>query len=322
MPITGLMAAPLSDGRLQVFASKNDGTLWTLWKVGTDPNSAWTAWQRMPASSLGVKVGCAAPLPNRALQLFVIANAGFNPPFQTGPGVETTWKVSGQSTAAWADWTGFFAGEQAGAVGPGASSVAAAPLTDGRIQVFIAVTGTNVSRLMTLWKETTDVNAQWTDPVNFGLPAGQGISRIAAGRLSDGRIQIFATTATAVFTSWKNSTNPNDMWSPWQTFYSQTDDDAIAAASLPDGRLQLWRLNRNGAMWSRWKVTSNPNAAWTEWSVFPAPGGQPIAFAAAPLSDRRLQLFAADSSGAMFSAWKVTTDPNAAWTPWTPFPRP
>src|SRR5947208_4329627 len=229
MPITGLMAAPLSDGRLQVFASKNDGTLWTLWKVGTDPNSAWTAWQRMPASSLGVKVGCAAPLPNRALQLFVIANAGFNPPFQTGPGVETTWKVSGQSTAAWADWTGFFAGEQAGAVGPGASSVAAAPLTDGRIQVFIAVTGTNVSRLMTLWKETTDVNAQWTDPVNFDLPAGQGISRIAAGRLSDGRIQIFATTATAVFTSWKNLTNPNDMWSPWETFSSQTYVDRISA---------------------------------------------------------------------------------------------
>lgn len=175
----------------------------------------------MPASSLGVKVGCAAPLPNRALQLFVIANAGFNPPFQTGPGVETTWKVSDQSTAAWADWTGFFEGEQAGAVGPGARSVAAAPLTDGRIQVFIAVVGTNVSRLMTRWKETTDVNAQWTEPVNFGLPAGQGISRIAAGRLSDGRIQLFATTATAVFTSWKNSTNPNDMWSPWQTFYSR-----------------------------------------------------------------------------------------------------
>jgi hypothetical protein len=322
MAITGLMAAPLSDGRLQVWASKNDGTLWTLWKEGTDPDSAWAQWRRMEAPSIGVQVGCAAPLPNNALQLFVIANAGFNPPFQSGRGVQTTWKVSQQSTAAWADWQGFWNGEQALHGGAGASSLAAAPLTDGRIQVFIAVVGNNVSRLVTLWKATTDVNAAWTDPVDFNLPAGQRIFRIAAGRLSDGRIQLFATTDTDVLTTWKETTNPNAQWSPWRTFYSTTDDDAITAAPLSDGRLQLWRLDRNGAMWSRWKLTTNPNAAWSEWSVFPAPGGHPIAFTAAPLSDRRLQLWAADSTGAIFSSWKVNAHPDAAWTPWSPFPQP
>ena len=198
MAITGIMAAPLSDGRLQVWASKNDGTLWTLWKGGPDPDSSWTQWQRMEASSLGVRVGCAAPLPNKALQLFVLANARYLP-LQSGPGVHTTWKVSNQSTAAWANWLGFWVGEQAVGGGPGALSVAAAPLTDGRIQVFIAVGGHNSSRLVTRWKATTDVNAAWTDSVDFGMPAGQGISRIAAGRLSDGRIQLFATTAPRTF---------------------------------------------------------------------------------------------------------------------------
>jgi len=312
------MAAPLSDGRLQLWASKN-GTLWTLWKEGTDPDSGWTPWQRMAA---GVTVGSAAPLPNKALQLFVIANAGFNPPFQTGPGVDTTWKVTHESTAGWADWVGFWSGESAVGGGPGASSVAAAPLTDGRLQVFFVVVGNNVSRLVTRWKTTTDVNAAWTDPVDFALPAGQSISRIAAGRLSDGRIQLFATTGTAVLTTWKASTNPNDVWVPWQTFYYQVDDDRITAAPLPDGRLQLWRLNRNGAMWSRWKANTNPNAAWTEWAVFHAPGPHPALFTAAPLSDGRLQLWVADASGAMFSAWKASRNPDAAWTPWQPFPAP
>jgi len=38
--------------------------------------------------------------------------------------------------------------------------------------------------------------------------------------------------------------------------------------------------------------------------------------AVAPLSDRRLQLWAANTNGELFSTWKVTTDPNADWAPW------
>jgi hypothetical protein len=47
-----------------------------------------------------------------------------------------------------------------------------------------------------------------------------------------------------------------------------------------------------------------------------------MAFAAAPLSDGRLQLFCADEHGAMFSSWKETPHPDAAWTPWASFPAP
>jgi hypothetical protein len=316
------MAAPLSDGRIQVWASKNGGSLRTLWKATTDPNSGWTAWQYMPADTLGVTAGCVAPLPNRALQLFVIANAGFDPPFQTGPGVETTWKVSGESTAAWADWNGFWQGESAVGGGSGARSLAAAPLTDGRIQVFIAVLGNNGSRFLTAWKETTDVNSGFSPVVDFNLPTNHFIQRITAGRLSDGRIQLFATTQSEVLTTWKETTSSTAQWAPWSTFYSTSDDDMITAAQLPDGRLQLWRLNRHGGLWSRWKVTTNSTAQWTEWSVFHAPGEKLTSFAAAPLSDGRLQLFAADSTGAMFSAWKENRSPDAPWTPWTPFARP
>src|SRR5262249_44532668 len=158
----------------------------------------------------------------------------------------------------------------------------------------------NASRLVTCWKATTDVSAAWTSFVDFTPPGGV-LRRIAAGRLSDGRPQLFATTDHDVLTTWKADRNPNAAWAPWQRFYAQTDDDAISAASLPDGRLQLWRLNRNGAMWSRWKTGPNPNAAWTEWATFSVPGRRTLAFTAAPLKDGRLQLWAADESGAIYT---------------------
>ena len=323
MSITGLMAAPLSDGRLQIWASKTGGVLQTLWKETTDPDSAWTPWQVMPASSLGVSVGCAAPLPNGALQLFVIANAGFNPPYQTGPGVLTTWKVGSESTAGWADWNTFYTGESAVGGGAGARSLAAAPLTDGRIQVFVVVLGNNASRFLSAWKVSPDVSSAWTDLTDFNLPTSKPITRITTARLSDGRIQLFATTFDEVITTWKVDGSSTAAWAPWQNFYPMNDDDKIIAATLSDGRPQLWRLNRNGAMWSRWKENTNANSGWTEWAVFPTPPTDKIVeMAAGSLNDGRVQLFAADSTGAMFSLWKAGKDASSAWTPWTPFPRP
>jgi len=322
MTISGLMAGQLSDGRLQVWASK-DGGLFTLWKDGVPADSGWTNWQKQPAETLGVTVGAVAPLENGALHLFVIANAGFNPPFQTGPGVQTTFKLGPESTAGWADWTVFIEGEQARGVGAGASSIAAIPLSDGRLQVFVVMANQNVAKLVTRWKLTTDVSAAWNPTVEMPFAPGEAISRISAGRLSDGRVQLFATAVGSnVFTSWKLTTDSAAAWQPWQLFYSGSDDDQITAASLPDGRMQLWRLNRNGALWSRWKVAVDSSAAWTEWQAFPTPSSRATVFTAAPLSDGRLQLFLADETGAMFSSWKADTNPDAAWTPWAPFPSP
>jgi hypothetical protein len=325
MAWTGLMAAPLSDGRLQVWASRDDGSLWTTWKVTVDPDSSWAPWQHEAANPLGVTVGAAAPLLSGALELFVIANARFNPPFQTGPGVETTQKVNDQSTAAWADWTVLVPGQSALGGGPGARSVAAAPLTDGRIQVFIAFRGNDSAQLLTLWRTSNDPDTGWTNPSEFPLPAGQGVNWIATARLSDGRIQLFATADTAVFTCWKASTNANAAWTDWVEFDPLVgDNDRIYAASLgpSDGRPQLWRLDQQGSLWSRWKYSTSANDAWTEWTLFPELNGQMTQFAAGPLKDGRLQLFGADQSGALFSAWKAAPDPNAAWTSWTPFPGP
>jgi hypothetical protein len=41
--------------------------------------------------------------------------------------------------------------------------------------------------------------------------------------------------------------------------------------------------------------------------------------AGAPLPDGRLELWASDGAGGLFTTWKVSTDPNADWAPWADF---
>ena len=41
--------------------------------------------------------------------------------------------------------------------------------------------------------------------------------------------------------------------------------------------------------------------------------------AVAALPDRRLELWATDNQGGLFTTWKVDTDPNANWSGWSDF---
>src|ERR1044071_8968332 len=41
--VKSIAAAPLSDGRLQLWTIDSNGTMWSCWKTG-DSNSAWTNW--------------------------------------------------------------------------------------------------------------------------------------------------------------------------------------------------------------------------------------------------------------------------------------
>jgi hypothetical protein len=41
-----LSAAPLEDGRLQLYLVDAEGRTWSAWKVSTDPDAAWTEWSK------------------------------------------------------------------------------------------------------------------------------------------------------------------------------------------------------------------------------------------------------------------------------------
>jgi hypothetical protein len=98
----------------------------------------------------------------------------------------------------------------------------------------------------------------------------------------------------------------------------------LAVANLADGRLQLWTVDENLALFSRQQQTTDPNSGWTPLTSFQTPQAKAVTFAVAPLSDGRLQLFIIDGSypGQIWSTWQETTESNSAWTSLSPFQAP
>src|SRR5438034_1118427 len=148
--------------------------------------------------------------------------------------------------------------------------------------------------------------------------------RLAVAPLSDGRLEVWVTDGQGgLFSTWKVDTDPNAAWSGWDDFLAEVgplpaDVNQVAVAPLPDGRLELWASDAQGGLFSTWKTSTDPNATWSGWSDFLAEVG-PLAagaraLAVAPLSDSRLELWVTDGQSGLFSTWKTSTDPNAAWS--------
>ena len=93
---------------------------------------------------------------------------------------------------------------------------------------------------------------------------------IYAGRLSDGRIQVWATQSNGQLQSrWKETTNPDSGWTGWSAFQTPEGGvNAMSGSQLEDGRLQIFATGPSGSRWSCWKTNTNPDSAWTKWSAF------------------------------------------------------
>ncbi len=308
MTIRTLVSINLTDRRPQIFASKSDGTISTLWKVSTDPDSAWTPWQTLARPPPRTSMVGAGTLSNGANQLFGLADMSIAP----GPAAVTAWKDGTDPNARWSDWVGLGYDHAGG--------IAAGSLEDGRMQFFVIQDG-----VKTQWKLTRDPSSGFSDVQDMtpaGLPTPTSLTVI---RLTDGRLQLIGPTSGAgLITTWKVNDNPNAAWAPWQEFPNtpQTRSSiGVAWAPLTDRRPQLWSYNRFGDVQSCWKVSTNPNDSWTTWQPFPGTPPNIIAMTAVPLQDGRPQLFVWDGRS-MFTTWKANMDPSAAWVTWQPFPAP
>jgi len=96
------------------------------------------------------------------------------------------------------------------------------------------------------------------------------MSDIAVAPLSDGRLQVWFTTAdNTLLSRWKANTGPDAQWTDWTSFPTPPGGVRdMTAAQLEDGRLQLFAIDPSGGTWSAWKTSTDPNAQWTEWTRF------------------------------------------------------
>lgn len=279
-----------------------ENALSVRWRLTTPPFAA----QRLAV----------APLPDRRLQLWATDGNG---------GVSSTWKLSTAASSAWAFWTDFLG--EVGPVNTGAQQLAAAPLPDGRLQLWVADGG---GGLQSTWKKSADPNADWSGWADFLSEVGAvsgGVTQVAAAPLPDGRLELWAVDRTGgLLTTWKETTDPDANWTAWSDFLHETGPvpegvHQVAVATLPDGRLELWVVDKRGGIRTSWKTTPDPDATWSQWSDFIAEVGAVtggvLQVAVAPLSDGRLQLFAVAGGGGLVTTWKENVDPNGNWTGWS-----
>jgi hypothetical protein len=74
----------------------------------------------------------------------------------------------------------------------------------------------------------------------------------------------------------RSSTDSNSAWTPWQQFFDteqfvDTGIQLFTVAPLSDGRLKLWGIDGNWALFSTWKLSQDPSSDWARWSSFPGP---------------------------------------------------
>ena len=150
MSVRSMTSARLTDGRPQVFAGSGHG-LFTRWKETEHPDAGWTAWQQVDFHHGRVTSLAAAPLTDERPQIFAVTETGE---------LWSTWKVTTDASAAWADWTKF------DGLPGSARSVGVATLTDGRPQIVVGTDSGSVSA----WKVSTHPDDAWTDWSTFDGP--------------------------------------------------------------------------------------------------------------------------------------------------------
>ena len=100
---------------------------------------------------------------------------------------------------------------------------------------------------------------------------------------------------------------PNGGWSGWYGLGGWASQ--ITVGSNADGRLELFGIGSNGAVYHDWQVV--PNGGWSGWYGL---GGWASQITVGSNADGRLELFGIGSNGAVYHDWQVV--PNGGWSGW------
>jgi hypothetical protein len=258
----------------------------------------------------------------------------------------------GPSGISWWGWGDFYSqsgSTESGTVFPAAASVAAM-LNGGTLQLYI---GGNTEDPRWQMVVATPSDPEPFDAVPFlPQPCSDGqvqapLGRLIAATRPDGHIQIWGIGGYLyeVWTSIQATANDaGSDWSDWTSFWptgSEPFDLAPgftngvipggnnAVAALPDGRLQLWVASTAdtgefGPVYSCWQLPNDSDAEWSPWIADWNINGRAdlVTMTVARLTDNRLQLWGLDQEGNMLTTWKIGTDSNSNWTPWSYFELP
>ncbi|HEX6478627.1 MAG TPA: hypothetical protein VF043_07270, partial [Ktedonobacteraceae bacterium] len=197
-----------------------------------------------------------------------------------------------------------------------------APNADGRLQLFVS------SADGSLWSIVqTAPSSTWSNWASLGKPVSTTLtdSAVVASN-ADGRLEVFAQGADqALWHIWQ--TTPNGQWSDWfsqgQPPNSGGIQGSLCLAPGQDGRLELFAIGNDGALWHIWQTAVNNG--WSNWFSHGNPQGQTFAGSTIPpvlasQADSRLHLFVPSLGGNM---WRISqTAVNNGWSDWVSHGQP
>lgn len=238
------VVAASADGRLEVFVQGADQALWHIWQ--TTPNGPWSAWYShgRPPNSTGIQGSlCVAPSQDGRLELFAIGNDG---------ALWHIWQLAVNN--GWSNWYSHGSPQGRTFAGSTIPPILGAQ-ADGRLQLFVPSLGGEMWRL-----SQTAVNNGWSGWISHGAP-GLFSDPAAIATNADGRLELFIPAGLGVWHIWQTTRNGD--WSDWFNQLPEAPnsptpvDGSPALASSADGRLELFVLGFDKAVWHIWQTAVN-----------------------------------------------------------------
>jgi hypothetical protein len=158
---------------------------------------------------------------------------------------------------------------------------------------------------------------KWTDWASLGKPQEADISRPFVQRNQDGRLEVFAIGAGAIFNISQVSRNGGwrERWRSKERPSSDVGIKAHVVGKNADGRLEIFGIGDDNALWQKWQVA--PNNGWSDWKTLGTPEkdisltGQ---FTVGRNQDGRQEVFAVGGDGNVWQIWQIA--PNGGWSNW------
>lgn len=304
--ILGFALAANHDGRLEVVAITADpggfgGDVWHAWQ--TAPNGSWTSWHPFGRPGRGASVPVIARNADGRLEVVVVG------------GDQALWHRSQTApNNGWSDWQSI---GQPDAQSP--MFLVLAQNADGRLEAAVSANDDFGGRAIWHAWQTTPSNG-WSGWASLGAPPDDFSGPLVLGANADGRLELFAPEAFAggdqeIWHRWQRA--PGGQWVAWSSLGSPggelLPDPPPVLGRNADGRLELFVVAGDGAVWHRWQTA--PNNGWSAWSSLGSQGGGFADLGVGRNADGRLELFATLQHGS--DLWRrCQTAPNSSWMPW------
>jgi hypothetical protein len=222
------------DGRLDVFARGGDGNLWRI--AQTAANDGWGSWANLgrPAGVTISPVLSVGRNQDGRLAVFALgSNCEIYHVWQNAPNDDTNWS----------GWVGF--GRPPGV---NLSEPTVSQNQDGRLEFFASG---NDGGIWHKWQVAP--NIFWSGWGSLGKPSGVALSNTVVGRHEDGVMDVFARGSdSAVWHIWQ--TAPSNGWAAWESLSKPGGvslTDQLAVGRNADGRMVLFAVGQDGALWTR-----------------------------------------------------------------------